>query len=158
MAGRRRRPTPGSAWSYLNGETLLTVARFPGPRIRPVGVYGQCPVSATQAQSGRCDARHGPGHRLRWTRFHRWLSWLTLRHFMFGVAMEWAWVFSAELRFFCWSRFPLSSSQLFPDGLVHGQRKVQGLQPHGRTPAFIAAHAQRRAWPGPSPLLLRTPE
>ena len=91
---------PGSSWLYLNGESLLTLARLPGFRIRPVWVYGQCSVSATQAQSGRCDARHGPGHRLRWTRFHRWLSWLTLLHFMFGMAMEWTWVFCAELRFF----------------------------------------------------------
>ena len=61
MARRRRRPMPGSAWLYLNGESLLTVARIPGVRIRPVGVYEQCPVHVAPEQRGGCDARHGPG-------------------------------------------------------------------------------------------------
>ena len=60
MAGRRRRPMPGSAWLYLNGETLLTVARLPGLRIRPVWVYEQCPVHVAPELRGGCDARHGP--------------------------------------------------------------------------------------------------
>ena len=80
---------PGSAWSYLNGETLLTAARLPGLRIRPVWVYEQCLVRVAPEQRGGCNARHGPGrHRAglqdakaantrrayeaAWQRFHEW--------------------------------------------------------------------------------------